>query len=254
MDSKEIELKLRSGEIDCNNQELFFGALIKGLMSKLDDDIILHGEPVPHIIINTGDDQIYLLNKGYDHSIEPLENSNEDYIYNVVPRCIVTPRGINFETDQTSNPYSNGEFQYQTSDNLYTFTAEFRRLPIKLSVELKYYVSTYTNLLELMQQICTKLCWIKTYNIVYMGQNITCSYKVPDQLEGEYLTELDGTTQDNRNKVLTIDLEVETNIPVYSPGTIIYNGGPSIKNTVSGLIVKGTDGYVTDVVKKNYKI
>ena len=101
-----------------------------------------------------------------------------------------------------------------------------------------------------MQQICTKLCWIKTYNIVYMGQNITCSYKVPDQLEGEYLTELDGTTQDNRNKVLTIDLEVETNIPVYSPGTIIYNGGSSIKNTVSGLIVKGTDGCITDVVKK----
>ena len=222
-------------------------------MSKLDDDIIVQGEPVPHIIINIGDVQIYLLNKGYDHSIEPLENSNDDYIYNVVPRCIVTPHGINFETDQTSNPYSNGEFQYQTSDNLYTFTAEFRRLPIKLSVELKYYVSTYTNLLELMQQICTKLCWIKTYNIVYMGQNITCSYKVTDQLEGEYLTELDGTTQDNRNKVLTIDLEVETNIPVYSPGTIIYNGGTSIKNTVSGLIVKSTDGCITDVVKKIIK-
>ena len=36
---KKLELQMRSGEIDCNNQELFFSALIKGLMSKLDDGI-----------------------------------------------------------------------------------------------------------------------------------------------------------------------------------------------------------------------
>lgn len=244
---KKLELQMRSGEIDCNNQELFFSALIKGLMSKLDDDISIRSEKIPHIILNTGDDLVYLSIKGQDHSKEPYEVTNEDYVYGVIPRCIVSPKGISFESDQTSNPYSNGEFQYQTGDGLYTFSAEFRRLPIKLSVDLMYYVSSYTELLELIQQICTKLCWINTYNIVYMGQQIICSYKIPDQFEGEFLTELDGTTQDNRNRTLSISLEVETNLPVYAGGTVIYNGHV-IKNIGGKISVNDADGTVTDVV------
>lgn len=246
-EAKKIELQMRSGEIDCNNQELFFSALIKGLMSKLDNDISIRSEKIPHIILNTGDDLVYLSVKGYDHFKEPYEVTNEDYIYGVVPRCVVTPSGISFESDQTSSPYSSGEFQYQNDSGLYTFSAEFRRLPLKLSVDLKYYVSSYTELLELIQQICTKLCWINTYSIVYMGQKIVCSYKIPDQLEGEFLTDLDGTTQDNRNRTLSISLEVESNLPVYAPGTVIYNGH-SIKNVGYKITINDTEGCPTDVI------
>lgn len=246
-DPKNIELKIRSGEIDCNNQELFFSALIKGLVSKLDDDISIRSEKIPHIILNTGDDLVYLSIKGHDYSKEPYEITNEDYIYGVVPRCIVSPRGIGFESDQTSSPYSNGEFQYQNDNDLYTFSAEFRRLPLKLTVDLKYYVSTYTELLELIQQICTKLCWINTYSIIYMGQKITCSYKIPDQLEGEFLTDLDGTTQDNRNRILPISLEIEANLPVYAPRTVVYNGRV-IKKVGCKIIVDDTNGQPTDVI------
>ena len=246
---KDIELQIRRGAIDCNNQELFFSALIKGLLARLDDDISIRGEYIPHIIINTGDDLVYLDIKGQDHSKEPLEITNENYVYGIVPRCIVNPKGISFESDQTSSPYSNGEFQYQTDDNVYTFSAEFRRLPVKLSVELKYYLNTYTELLELMHQICTKLCWIRTYNIIYMGQKILCSYKIPDQLDGEFLADIDGTTQDNRNRILEISIDVESNIPVYSPGTCVYAGNV-IKKPSYRITVDGTDGIPTDIIDK----
>ena len=221
MTSTEIANMIRRGELDCNNQELFFSILIKGLMARLDDDITIRGSKVPHIIINTGDEQPYLDIKGQDQSLEPLEISNEDYVYNVIPRCVVQPKGISVEPDQVSNPYSNGVFQYETESSIYTLTAEFRRMPIKLNIDLKYYTSTYTELLELMQQILTKLCFIRTFKITYMGQMITCSYSIPQQLEGEYLTDLDETTQDNRSRTMSLSLEVETNLPVFSPRTVV---------------------------------
>ena len=235
MDYKELELKIRKGELDCNNQELFFSALIKGLLHNLNKEISIQGIPVPHIILNTGDDTIYLNIKGQDQSIEPLEVSNENYVYGIVPRCIVTPHGISLESDQTSNPYARGEFQLVFDDNLYTFSSEFRRLPIKFSVDLKYYLNTYTELLELIQHICTKLGWIRTFPITYMGQKIICSYQIPDQFEGNFLTELDGTTQDNRCRTMEMSLELETNLPVFYPGTaissqrVITNTKPNIK-------------------------
>ena len=80
-----------------------------------------------------------------------------------------------------------------------------------------------------------------------MGQQIICSYKIPDQFEGEFLTELDGTTQDNRNRTLSISLEVETNLPVYAGGTVIYNGHV-IKKIGGKISVNDADGTVTDVV------
>lgn len=213
--------KIRREEIDINNQELFFSALIKGLMLRLDDDISIRGIAVPHLIVHTGSDALYLERKGYDNSIEPQQLSNEDYIYNVVPRCIVTPKGIDLVPDQLTNPYSMGQFQYEGDEEIINFTAEFRRMPVKLNVELKYLTDSYRDLLELTQQILTKLSFIRTYYITYMGQTIQCSYRIPDSIGGEYVTELSGDSTDSKNKTMDLTIEVESNLPIISPRAVM---------------------------------
>lgn len=213
--------KIRREEIDINNQELFFSALIKGLMLRLDDDISIRGITVPHLIVHTGSDALYLERKGYDNSIEPRQLSNEDYIYNVVPRCIVTPKGIDLVPDQLTNPYSMGQFQYEGDEEIINFTAEFRRMPVKLNVELKYLTDSYRDLLELTQQILTKLSFIRTYYITYMGQTIQCSYRIPDSIGGEYVTELSGDSTDSKNKTMDLTIEVESNLPIISPRAVM---------------------------------
>ena len=217
----ELITKIREGKIDINNQELFFSTLIKGLMLRLDDDISIRGIAVPHLIIHTGSDALYLERKGHDQSLEPQQVSNEDYIYNVIPRCIVTPGGIDLSPDQLTNPYSLGRFQYESEEEILNLSAEFRRMPIKLTVDLKYMTDSYRDLLELTQQILTKLSFIRTYYITYMGQAIQCSYRIPDSFSGEYMTELDGTTTESKNKTMSISLEVETNLPIISQKTVM---------------------------------
>ena len=173
------------------------------------------------MIVHTGSDALYLEHKGQDQSIEPYEVSNENYIYNIIPRCVVTPGGIDLLLDQITNPYTMGQLQYDSGDNLYNLCGEFRRLPLKLTVELKYYTDSYRDMLELVQQTLTNLAFIRTYNITYMGQMITCSYKIPEAFSDEHLTELDGTTQDNKCHTLPLSIEVETNLPVFEKRTIM---------------------------------
>lgn len=212
---------IRNGKIDINNQQLFFSTLIKGLILSLNDSISIRNTQVPHIILHMGDDIMYLENKGYDNSIEPYEVSNEDYIYNIIPRCNVTPGGIDLLPDQLTNPYTIGQLEYDNGDGIYLLKGEFRRISLKLGIELKYYVSSFRDQLELVQQIISKLTYIRTFNITYMGQVIMCSYKIPESFSGEHLTELSGDISENKLHTLPISIEVETNFPVYTPETIM---------------------------------
>lgn len=226
--------KIKKGILDCNNQEPFFKILLKGLMISLNRDISIRGTQVPHIVLNTGDDLMYLNLKGQNHAIEPYEISNENYVYNIVPRCIVELGGVDLLTDQVTNPYSRGVLEFQKDDCLYSLSAECRRTPIKLTVELKYYLDTYTDLLELIQHTLSKLTFIRTYTVVYMGQEIICSYKMPESFSSEHLMEISSDTTDNRCRTMNLSIELESNFPVFSNATTI-----STDSIISNLMKPG---------------
>lgn len=217
----ELVNKMRRGEIDINNQSLFFSILIKGLMRHLYDELTIRGISIPHIIINTGDDLMYLGVKGYDQNKEPLDISNEDYVYNVIPRCTVSPKGINLAVDQLTSPYAWGQFQYESDDIIGTFRAEVRRIPLTMQFSLVYYLDTYTDLLEMIQQTISNLSFIRTFDITYLGQKITCSYKIPESFDGEYTLDIDGAYSDNKSRKLSLDIEVETCFPIYNKRSIM---------------------------------
>lgn len=218
----DIANNIRNGVLDINVQEHFFSILIKGLLYKLNTEIKIRDIYVPHMILHTGDDRMWIEARGYDASIEPLNISNEQAIYSIIPRCVVNPSSIDLDTAQLTSPYSIGVLQYSDKDNgTYMLNGEFRRIPIKIAIELKYYTDSYTDMLELIQGIIANLSFIRTYDIVYMGQKIKCSYKIPDSFGEEHTMDIDGSLQDGRNHSLTLSLEVESSIPVFNNKTIM---------------------------------
>jgi len=236
-DRRQIINSIRKGEIDINNQSLFFPIIIKGLILKLNEQLTIRKNKIPHYIIHTGDDSMYLSVKGQNAAVEPLEISNEDYVYSSIPRCLVTVSGLNLETDQLTNPYTMGQLQYESDDALYTFTGEFRRVPFKLTVSCKYYVDSWGDMMELTQQIISKLAFIQTYVVSYMGQAIRCSYTIPTSEDVEYMMEMDGTTQDNKLRTTEIQLEIESNFPVWEPRTIM-----STEDRLTKIVLKSQTG------------
>ena len=219
--SSHIVDDIRRGALDINVQELFFSAIIKGLLYNLNKDIKIRNERVPHFILHTGDDRMWLETKGYDASIEPLKISNENSVYSIIPKCIVNPVGIDLDSAQLTSPYSLGSLQYESEDGVFMLNGEFRRVPIKMTFELKYYVDSYTDMLELIQYVITNLAFIRTYEIIYMGQNIKCSYKIPESFSDEHTLDIDGSLSDNREHSLNLSIEVETNMPVFNNRTIM---------------------------------
>ena len=240
---KKIVNDIRNGDIDINVQDMFMSILIKGLIYNLNKDIKIRGKIVPHYIMHTGDDRMFLEARGYDASIEPLNISNEkNTMYSIVPRCIVNPSSIDLDTAQLTSPYSIGSIQYDNHNGddagLYMLKGEFRRVPFKLNVDLKYYVDSYTDMLELIQYIISNLAFIRTYDIVYMGQKIKCSYKIPDSFSDEHTMDIDGAFQDSRDHTLSLAIEVETNIPVFNNKTIVSGSSAIITKTIANKDVK----------------
>lgn len=212
---------IRRGIVDINNQQLFFSIVAKGFIYKLNQRLKLRGINIPHYILNTGDDIMYLEVKGQDHSIEPVEISNEDFVYSQVPRCMIQPTGINVQMDQLSNPYSHGKFEIEHNDMIYSFRAEFRRIPVTYGFSLKYYLDNFTDSLDVIQQIITNLSFVNLFKVLYLGQQINCSYQIPDSYQTEYMMEFDGITTDSKYRTISLELEVTTNIPVIHEETII---------------------------------
>lgn len=217
----EISEMIKNETIDINTQENFLSKVIKGAMYDLNEIIKVRGKNVPHLILSTGDDTMYLDVKGQNQAIEPQDISNENYVYSVIPRGVVTPSGINLETDQLSSPYTRGRLQVEHDDVLYEMTAEFRRMPMTMRISIKYILDTFTDTLNLMQYVITHLSFVRTFNIIYMGQQITCSYRFPEAMEEQFNAQFDGLSMDAKYKTVEIELEVETNVPVFYPRTVI---------------------------------
>lgn len=237
MNGQKVIDDIRGGALDVNGQELFFPLVLKGLLVNLRSCIKIRGEGVPHIITHMGDDRMWLDARGYDNSIEPLQISNENSIYNIVPRCNVNPGGITLDAGQLTNPYSVGQCQVNTDKGVYTLKGEFRRIPVKMNVELKYQTDSYTDLMEVIQYIVSHLAFVRTYDIMYMGQKIKCSYKIPDSFDGEHQMDLDGSITDGREHTMSMTVEVETNMPVFSNKTMAL-ADKIITKTVANVIAE----------------
>lgn len=213
--------KLRTGEVDANGQEIFLSALLKALIYNLNEQVRVRNESIPFYILNTGDDIMYLSVKGQDHSIEPLSVSNENYVYSTIPRCMVEVSGLNILLDQLTSPYTRGEFTFEYDDTLYKFSAEYRRVSVKIGVSLKFLFDNFTDSLEAVQQIITHQAFINKFSFNYLGHVISASYTIPDGYNTEYSIEFDGLSQDDKNRKLNIELGVESNLPIIYSSTII---------------------------------
>ena len=86
-----------------NRDERFFAILMKGLLSWLNENIVLYNKGINHFIFNTGSSYMYIESNGYQFSLS--ETSGEDWIYMKMPRCVMNIDSIDIPREELSNPY-----------------------------------------------------------------------------------------------------------------------------------------------------
>ena len=117
---------------------------------------------------------------------------------------------------------------------VYGLRAEFRRIPVTYGFSLKYYLDNFIDSLDVIQQILSNLSFINLFKVIYLGQQINCSYQIPDTYQTEYMMEFDGITTDSKFRTISLELEVSTNFPVLHVETVIP-ADMFIKKTVLGI-------------------
>lgn len=194
-----------------NRDERFFAVLLKGTLSWLNRNIIMYNKPINHFIFNTGSSYMYIEKDGYEFSWK--EVSGEDQMYMHMPRCVVEMNGVNIPTEELTQPYSRGVYERRDGNDIRSYNADIKRLPIEMNVSLKYVLANFNETIVLLQEILDKISFQKYFNITYLGQVIQCSIELPLDFNPE-INKIDMSSPETNQKNISLDVKICSNYPI----------------------------------------
>ena len=198
--------------------ERFFSILIKGALNWLNKNIIMYNEPINHFIFNTGSAYMYVESNGYEFSWS--ETSGEDQMYMHLPRCVCELADINIPQEELTNPFVRGIYERKSSlDNkFHGYTAEIRRLPLEVSMNLHYVLSNFNESIILIQELIDKMVFQRYYKIVYLGQIIQCSIEFPNSSNIQ-TNKIDFDSTETNQKLIDLSIKIDTYYPIINNNT-----------------------------------
>lgn len=198
----------------------FFSILVKGALSWLTRNIVMYGKPIKHFIFSTGSSYMYVENNGYEYSTNVV--SGEDQLYMTMPRCVVEMDGVSIPTDELTQPYVRGTYERNVNGSLTGMNAEVRRLPVEMTLKLRYVLSNYNESVVLMEEVMSKLMFTKYFSISYLGNIIKCSIDFPTDQSIE-VNKIDMTSSDTNQKSIEFSLKITTSYPQFDELTEMRN-------------------------------
>lgn len=199
-----------------NRDERFFSILTKGALAWLTDNIVMYGKPIRHFIFNTGSSYMYVETNGYEYSIN--EVTDQDMIYMHRPRCIASIGDISIDTAELTQPYIRGVYERLDRGEIRGFNAEIKRIPIQMTLDLTYVLSTFNESIILVQEIMDKMAQQRYFSVVYLGQVIQCSIEFPPGYKID-LNKIDMGSADPNNKTIGLSLNICSNYPAIDTET-----------------------------------
>ena len=85
--------------------------------------------------------------------------------------------------EELTAPYIRGVYERvstaeKTKGQIMAYNAEMRRLPIEMSMTLKYVFSNFNEAIIFVQELFEKILFQRYFQIVYLGQIINCSIEI----------------------------------------------------------------------------
>lgn len=202
--------------------ERFFSILFKGCLNWLNHNVFMYDKPIKHFIFNTGSSYLYVEDNGYEFKWS--ETAGEDQMYMSMPRCVCEIGDFSIPTEELTNPFVRGIYERRSSKtgDYKGYNAEMRRIPLEVSMTLRYILSNFNESIILVQELFEKMVFQQYFNIVYLGQQIQCSIEFPAQQQIN-LNRIDFDSTDVNQKTIEISIKIDTYLPVINISTEIEN-------------------------------
>ena len=226
--------------------ERFFSIVIKGCLNYLNRTILMYNEPINHFIFNTGSAIMYVESNGYEFKWS--ETTGEDQMYMQLPRCICEINDINIPISDLTNPYVRGTYERKSSiTNEYKgYNAQIRRLPIEISMNLRYILSNFNESIILAQEFIDKLVFQKYFQVNYLGQKVQCSIEFPVQTNIN-INKIDFDSTEPNQKIIEMQIKINTYYPIINELTEIENS--KVISTLNGNLNVEQNNQTTDTHK-----
>ena len=220
----------------------FFALLIKGVLSWLNENLVMYNKPIRHFILNTGSAYMYLEHNGYEYTW--CDTTGEDMMYMETPRCIASIGNFSIPMEELTAPYIRGVYERvstteKTNGQTMAYNAEMQRLPIEMSMNLKYVFSNFNEAIIFVQELFETVLFQQYFQIVYLGQIINCSIEINGDTNIN-LSELDLASKENNYRTMEFEIKITSNLPIINEKTeslctnIISNHMGKIVNTRDG--------------------
>jgi hypothetical protein len=223
--NKEVDKWIRPWEIEkedfnelSNKDERFFSLLIKGALSWLNDNIVMYNKPINHFIFNTGSSYLYLENNGYEYTF--CETTGEDTLYMKTPRCVVSLGNFSVILEELTAKENTAQYERisnadDTKGQILAYNAPMQRIPLELTLNLKYVFSTFNESIIFVQELFEKLLFQRYFNIVYLGQTIQCSIEFTENTNIN-INQIDLTSRETNQKTIELEVKICSNLPVFN--------------------------------------
>ena len=199
--------------------ERFFSIVIKGCLGWMTRNLLMYNKPIKHFIFNTGSSYMYVESNGYEDLWH--EVSGEDWIYMETPRCVTEIQEFAIPMEELTNPFIRGNYERLSEDgNIKGYNAEMRRLPIEITLQLRYVLSNFNESIILIQELFDKILFQRYYRINYLGQIINCSIEFPTSAQTQ-LNKIDVASTEDNHKTIEISIKIKTTYPVINTETEI---------------------------------
>ena len=177
---------------------------------------------------------MYVETNGYKYNVS--EVTGEDTIYMERPRCVVELGDIKIDTAELPQPFIRGVYERLDNEDkkIKGYNAEIQRMPIEMTINLQYVLSTFNEGLVLTQEIIDRMCFQRYFSVVYLGQIIKCSIEFPQDFTIN-MNKIDMSSAEANNKTISFSLNLCTSYPAidentevknsYVMGTLVHNTG-----------------------------
>ena len=192
---------------------------------------------------------MYVESNGYKFSWN--ETTGEDTIYMSRPRCVVELGDISIDTSELTQPNIRGVYERENNSNIEGFNAEFRRMPIQMSMSLNYVLSNFNESIVLLEELISKLSFQRYFKIVYLGQLIECSIEFPTS-HNININKIDMTSTETNQKNINIQINICSSYPAFNELSEISSSSVigKMSSNIEAYANNDVD-YTTDYQRKN---
>lgn len=247
-------------DLNYNKDDILLRGVIIGVIASFRDKVILKQTyeqkteeyTVPFFFRLGGNERymqdIFLNDYSFDNE------GKADGVYEQIPRGIFSLGTVSILSDELTNRFIRGTYTKQEGNELKSYTANVRRVPLSIPSNVEIFVDNITQQFQVIQSIIENVWKNNVFFLDINGIKVAGTYSIGEDFEREQQTEF-GFDSDVKLPKVPLSLDIFVEYPVIEGDTEMFSGDAiqSFERSVTIQQVENDGGYRANIDEQGIK-